>query len=173
MTKHKEIPLEQIKKLSPALLLQLINKAKNYLKDDKTMQRICKENGVSTDFIDLIPMTFGEIDTSAKTDHGVIYLNFKLLCDGDFYKDISYLPHEITHWFQQCFGDEPTQGSNDGSYLDNEFEQEAFQNQVEFMANEFGDNEAEKYVDHLLNYHEITDKNEKQDKKDELMARVE
>ena len=166
------IPLETIKKLSPASLLRLINKAKEYLKDDPTMQRICEENEVDVDFIDLIPMCFGDLDVSAKTDHGIIILNYKLLCDGDFYKDISYLVHEGSHYFQQCFGDKPTQGSNDGNYLDNPHEQEAFQNQVEYIANEHGQGEAEKYVDHLLEHHEIDDRDEKEEKKDTLMARV-
>lgn len=164
--------IEDAKKLPPKFLLQLINKAKNYLKKDNVMQRMCAENDVDIDFIDLIPITFGDLDVSARTEKGIITLNYKLLCDGNFFNDIGYLTHEITHFFQQCFGDGPTKGSNDGNYLDNEFEQQAFQNQVEFMANEFGDHEAEKYVDHLLDHHEITDKKEKEEKKDELMAKV-
>lgn len=167
-----QIPLEEVKKIPHKLLLRLINKAKHYLKKDPTMQRICEENGVGVDFIDLIPTCFADLDVSARTDHGIVYLNYKLLCDGDFYKDLSYLPHEYTHYFQQCFGDKPTQGSNDGDYLDNKFEQEAFQNQVEFTANEFGEGEAERYVEHLLKHHEVTDKKERKKKKDELMALV-
>ncbi len=167
-----QIPLEEVKKIPHNLLLRLINKAKNYLKQDPTMQRICEENGVKVDFIDLIPTCFADLDVSARTDHGVVYLNYKLLCDGDFYKDLSYLPHEYTHYFQQCFGDKPTQGSDDGDYLSNKFEQEAFQNQVEFTAKEFGEEEAERYVNHLLEHHEITDKKEHKQKKDELMALV-
>lgn len=167
-----QIPLEEVKKIPPNLLLRLINKAKHYLKNDPTMQRICEENNVDVNFIDLIPIKFGDLDVSARTEKGVITLNYKLLCDGDFYKDLGYLCHEIRHYFQQCFGDRPTQGSDDGDYLDNKFEQEAFKDQVEFMANEFGENEAEQYVDHLLKHHEITDKKEYKHKKDELMALV-
>lgn len=133
---------------------------------------MCKENGVDIDFIDLIPMKFGDLDVSARTEKGVITLNYKLLCDDDFYKDLGYLVHESEHYFQQCFGDGPTKGSDDGNYLDNPYEEEAFQKQVEFMANEFGENEAENYVDHLLEHHDITDKEEKEEKKEELMARV-
>lgn len=167
-----QIPLEEVKKIPHNLLLRLINRAKNYLKKDPTMQRICEENGVKVDFIDLIPTCFADLDVSARTDHGIVYLNYKLLCDGDFYKDLSYLPHEYTHYFQQCFGDKPTQGSDDGDYLSNKFEQEAFQNQIEFTAKEFGEEEAERYVNHLLEHHEITDKKERKQKKDELMALV-
>jgi hypothetical protein len=136
------------------------------------MRRICEEYGVSTDYIDYIPMTFSDLDVSAKTVKGVIYLNYKLLCDGDFFNDYSYLVHEGTHHFQQCFGDKPTKGSDDGDYLDNKYEVEGFQNQVEYMANEFGKDDAEEYVDNLLDHHEITKKKEKENKKEELMALV-
>lgn len=136
------------------------------------MQKLCKENNVDIDFIDLIPTIFGDLDVSARTEKGIVTLNYKLLCDGNFYSNLSYLPHEYSHFFQQCFGDKPTQGSDDGNYLDNPFEEAAFKNQVEFMANEYGEHEAEKYVDHLLDHHEIDNKKEKKDKKEELMSLV-
>lgn len=168
----KKIPLEEVKNIPVKLLQRLINNAKKELKNDTTMQNIFKEYGVSVDIIDLIPTTFGDLDVSAKTDHGVIYLNYKLLCDGDFYKDYSYLIHEYTHWAQQCLGDKPTQSADDGEYLDNPYEKEGFQNQVEYIANEFGENEAEKYVDNLLKHHDVTNKTEKSERKEELMAKV-
>lgn len=136
------------------------------------MQKICKEYGVSVDYIDYIPTMFSDLDVSAKTVKGVVYLNYKLLCDGDFFRDYSYLAHEYTHHMQQCFSDGPTQGSDDGEYLDNKYEIEGFQNQVEYMANEFGEDKAEEYVDNLLDHHDITDKKEQKKKKEELMALV-
>lgn len=172
MDKNNKIDIETIKKLHPRLLLNLINAAKSYLKNDEVMKEMCKKNGVDVDFIDLIPMTFGDLDVSARTDKGIITLNYNLLKDDDFYKDLGYIIHECEHYFQQCFGDGPTKGSSDGEYLDNKFEQSAFKKQVEFMANEYGKQEAEDYVDHLLDHHEITDKEEKEDKKDILMSRV-
>src|ERR1700693_2587095 len=117
--------VDQVKHLSPQLLLRLIDKAKAYLKKNESMQRICKENGVEVDFIDLIPICFGDLDVSARTEKVIITLNYKLLCDGDFYKDLGYLIHEITHYYDQCFGDKPTQGSDDGDYLSNPHEQKA------------------------------------------------
>jgi hypothetical protein len=115
---------------------------------------------------------FSDLDVSAKTVKGVVYLNYKLLCDGDFYKDYGYLTHEYTHALQQCTGKGPTKGSDDGEYLDNKYEVEGFQNQVEYMANEFGEDEAEDYVDNLLEHHEITNKKEKAKKKDQLMSLI-
>jgi hypothetical protein len=167
----KKYSVEQIKSLPPEFFLLVINRAKKYLKNNEVMQRICKEHKQSVEIIDLIPTMFADLDVSAKTDHGIVLLNYKLLCDGDFFKDYMYLIHEYSHYFQQCWRDKPTYGS-EKNYLDNEFEQEGFQNQVEFMSSEFGEEQAEKYVDHLLKHHEIHDKREKKLKKDELMMKV-
>lgn len=159
------------KKLPPHFLLRLINKAKQELKKNEVMKRVCKEYGQDIDIIDIIPTTFADLDVSAQTNHGIVYLNFKLLKDGDFSKDFGYLVHEYSHVMQQYFNDKPTKGSDDGDYLDNPYEEEAFQNQIEYMAEEFGDKEAEKYVDHLIEYHDVA-KKEIKDKKETLMAKV-
>jgi len=166
---QEKISLKTIKKMPITTLMRLINKAKKYLKSDESWKKICDEYNEDVDIIDFIPTYFGNLDVSAKTDHGVIILNYNLLCDGDFFKDYSYLIHEYTHWFQQCYGDKPTKSSDDGNYLDNPFEQEGFQNQVSYIADNFGEDEAEKYVDHLLDYHEA---DKKETRKEELMAKV-
>jgi hypothetical protein len=171
MEKEK-LPIEFIKLLPPSSLVRLIERAKSYLKDDSVMLEVCSKYDLDPDFIDLIPIKFGDLDVSAKTSKGVIILNYKLLCDGDFFKDYSYLIHEITHFLDQCFGEKPTTGSNNSSdYLDNPFEQEAFQNQVKYISNHFGEEEAEEYVDKLLNHHEIENE-EKDDKKEVLMSKL-
>lgn len=157
------------KSIHPKFLLKLINKAKEYLKKDKTMKRICDDYDCDVSIIDTIPTRFGEIDVSAKTDHGIIILNYELLEDGDFFKDYSYLVHEYTHYLQQCMGKKATQGADDGNYLDNPYEKEGFQNQVQFISDQFGDKEAEKYVEHLLEHHDMSDDVEK---KEELMSLV-
>lgn len=172
MSDKEKISLDEVKKIPPSLLLMIINKAKRYLKKNEVMQKVCKEHNVDVNFIDYIPVMFGDLDVSAKTDHGIVILNFKLLCDGDFLKDYSYLIHEFTHTMQQCLGDKPTQGADDGEYLKNPNEQEGFQNQIEYIANEFGDQEAEDYVDNLLDHHEVEDKKDKKELKEELMAKV-
>ena len=169
---NKKIPLNMVRKMPYKTLNRMIKKAKNYLKTDEVWRKVCKDYDEDIDIIDLIPTMFGNIDVSAKTDHGVVTLNYKLLTDGDFFKDYSYLIHEYTHWFQQCYGDKPTQSADDGSYLDNKFEQEGFQNQVEYIAKQFGENEAETYVDDLLEHHDVDSKKEFNDKKETLMAKV-
>ena len=164
MSTDEKIPLKIIKKLSYKTLMRMINKAKKYLKNDETWKKICEEYNEAPDVIDYIATFFKDLEVSAKTDHGIVYLNYRLLCDGDFFKDYSYLIHEYSHWFQQCYGNKPTQSSDDGNYLDNPFEQEGFANQVEYIADTEGKEEAENYVEDLLEYHEVDDKQ----KKDEL-----
>lgn len=171
MVDKKKIPLDEIKKLPPTFFMLLINKAKSYLKKNEVMQRIFKDYDLDISEIDYIPTMFGEIDVSAKTDHGIVILNYRLLEDGDFFKDYSYLVHEYTHWAQQTTGTKPTKGADDGEYLDNPFEQEGFQNQVEYIAEHNGEGEAENYVEELLEHHDI-DEDEKEDKKEKLLARL-
>lgn len=170
--KKKKLSLSAAKKLKPETLHKCIECLRAYLRHDETVQRMFEEYGVELYELDLIPMCFADLDVSAKTDHGVIYYNYQLLCDGDFFKDFAYGVHEMTHWLQQTTGDGPTKGADDGEYLDNPYEQEGFQNQIEYMANEFGEDEAEAYVDDLLKHHEITNKKEKEKKKDKLMALI-
>jgi hypothetical protein len=171
-SKKEKIPLSTVRKFPFKTLNRMIKKMREYLKHDETVQKMFKEYEVDLEEIDLIPMRFGNIDVSAKTDHGVIIYNFKLLCDGDFVDDFSYGVHEMTHWLQQTTGSKPTQGADEGSYLDNPFEQEGFQNQVKYIAEHKGEGEAENYVDDLLEHHEVDDKKELSEKKETLMAKV-
>ena len=172
MKKEEKIPLSDVKKLPFKSLMRFINKGKSFIKKDKVMIKTFKEYGVDINEIDFIPTYFKDLDVSAKTDHGIVCLNYKLLTDGDFFKDFSYLIHEYTHWLQQTTGNKPTQSSDDGSYLDNPAEQEGFQNQIDFISDHFGDEEANDYVDNLLDHHDITSKDEKNDKKEILMSKV-
>lgn len=168
----KKIPIEKAKKLPPKTLLKLIQRAKNYLKKNDVFKNMCKEYNADVDVIDLIPIKFGDLDVSARTDHGVITLSWKLLSDGDFFKDYMYIVHECEHYFQQCYGDKPTQGAEDGSYLDNPYEEQGFQRQLEYIDDQFGENEAENYVEHLLDHHKVKDSDDRKDKKETLMELV-
>jgi len=168
----EKIPLSQVKKMPYKSLNRMIKKMREYLKQNDIVQKMFKDYGVNIAEIDYIPMMFGNLDVSAKTDHGVIIYNYKLLTDGDFFKDFSYGVHEMTHWLQQTAGAKATKSSDDGSYLDNPYEQEGFQNQVQYIADQFGDDEAEQYVDDLLEHHEVDSKKEKEEKKELLMAKA-
>ena len=169
---EEKIPLSQVKKLPYKSLNRMIKKMREYLKQNEVVQAMFKEYKVDIEEIDYIPMMFGNLDVSAKTDHGVIIYNYKLLTDGDWFKDFSYGVHEMTHWLQQTTGTKATKSSDDGSYLDNPYEQEGFQNQVQYIADQFGDAEAEQYVDDLLEHHEVESKKEVEEKKETLMAKV-
>ena len=78
----------------------------------------------------------------------------------------------MTHWLQQTTGSKATKSSDDGEYLDNPFEQEGFQNQVHYIADQFGEGEAEQYVDDLLEHHDVESPKEVEEKKETLMAKV-
>lgn len=170
--KTEKIPLSQVKKMPYRSLNRMLKKLREYLKKDEVVIKMFKEYDVDIEEIDYIPMKFGNLDVSAKTDHGIIIYSWRLLTDGDFFKDFSYGVHEMTHWLQQTTGTKPTQSSDEGSYLDNPFEQEGFQNQVEFIANRDGEEEAEVYVDDLLEHHEIESEKEKEEKKETLMSKI-
>lgn len=173
MTDNDEkIPLSKVKKLPYKSLNKMLKRLREHLKTNEVVQKMFKEYDVDIAEIDYIPMMFGNIDVSAKTDHGVIIYNYRLLTDGDFFKDFSYGVHEMTHWLQQTTGTKPTKSSDDGNYLDNPFEQEGFQNQVQYIANQHGEDEAEEYVDELLDHHDVDSKKEIKEKKETLMAKV-
>lgn len=162
--------LAEIKKMPPKKMLRLIQQAKDYLKKDKVMQEMCKDYNFDINEIDLIPMKFGEIDVSATTNKGIITLNWKLLTDGDFFKDMSYIVHEIEHYINQI--NRPTQSADDGDYLSNKDEQSAFKRQVQWLDNQFGKEEAEDYVEQVLDHHDEKG-NDRKEKKEILMEKVE
>lgn len=164
--------IKEVKSLPSKFLFRLIKKIKSKLKRDATMLSIFKEYGLDIEEIDYIPVYFKDMDVSAKCDHAIVYLNWKLLEDGFDFKDISYLIHEFTHFCQQTTGNKPTKSSDEGDYLENPYEQEGFQNQIEYIAEHFGDEEAEKYVDHLLDHHDVDDDNRREELEDVLMEKI-
>lgn len=150
-------------------LFKIIDDAKNEIRNSDTLEKIFNEYNIDSDELDLIPICFSDdIDVSARTDHGIIYLSTKLL---DSIEEIPhYLIHEITHYAQQTTGDKPTKGSGYGNYLDNKEEVEGFKNQVEYIADENGEREAEDYIDKVLDHHDIEGK-EREEKKNNLLDR--
>lgn len=141
------------------------------LRVNDTYKDMCEEFGTDPEIIDLIPIRFGDIDVSAKTVRGIIVLNKKLLLDDNFENNIHYLLHEISHFLQMTTRKKPTKGANDGEYLENEDEIEAFTYQIEYMDDQYGDDEADNYIEHLLNHHDVEDKKERKEKKEELSQR--
>lgn len=148
--------LEKVKKISKEELKKIIDKGRDFVKNHKTIKDKFKEYNVDLSEIDTVPIIFKDIDVSAKTEQGIIYLNYELLCDGNFEKDYSYLAHELVHYLQQT----ATEGGTDPheDYLKNPDEQEGFNIQIKFIEKEYGKNEANKYIEHLLDHHEVDGK---------------
>jgi hypothetical protein len=168
----KGISIDKIKKLKPKTFFRIIDRIKKSIKKDPIIIDMFKDYDVDLDELDLYPMYFKDLDVSAKTDHGIIYFNYALLCSNDLTKINSYAIHEVTHVLQQTTGDKATKSSDSGDYLSNPYEEEGFQNQIEYIANEHGEDKAEEYVDDLLDHHGVSSKREMKKKKDKLMANV-
>lgn len=146
--------------ISQMFLLRLVSKLKKDLAEDQVVIDMFSKKGVPLKYIEYVPIVFSDIDTSAKTSKGIIYLNPKMLkLDIDRVK--AYIVHEITHWLDQCFSKEATESSDNDDYLMNEHEEKAFGNQVEYLKDNVGTEDAEEYVDNLLDYHEVDGKDRK------------
>lgn len=155
--------------LPAKLLLAIIEKAKENLKESEAYQDMCDELEEDHDVIDLVPVRFGEIDTSAVTESGVITLNLNILEKKDIFEVEHYLLHELKHALDQCQA--PTQSANDGDYLSNPDEVAAFQHQLKHLDDEGDTDAAAEYVTQVLNHHEETGK-ERMKKRKKLLELV-
>ncbi|SRR6266581_1270192 len=156
--------------MTPKMKLKIIHNVKNEIKNHYLIQEILDKHNVKLDkneVIDLIPVYFEELPVSARTQKGIIYFNEKLLERID--QISAYFVHEFVHVIQQCFSSKPTQGSTDGDYLDNKFEQEAFRNQTEYLSETKGDDVAENYIDKVLDHHDVNSKKEREQRKKKLL----
>jgi DNA topoisomerase-1 len=140
------------------------------MKKNPIVQRIFKKYDLPISRIDEIDIDFADMDVSAKTKNGKIFLNARFIeDDGDFDED-HYLPHELTHYCQQVT-DSLKEDEMKKDYLDNRHEQEAFGNQVAYKADTEGKQEAERYVEQVLDHHSVKGKKRKK-KRDELLSRA-
>ena len=149
---------------------KILDQVRQKAKEDETVREIFDEYELDLDEIDYLPMCFADLDVSARTMHGIIYFNLKLLEDPDpIEKIMEYYTHEITHTAQQTTGDGPTEGSSDDSdYLSNKFEQEGFQNQTKYISRNESPEKAEAYVEKVLEHHSVPE-SEKEEKKEDLL----
>ena len=142
-----------------------------YLLKNDVAEDICKEFGFDKNILYGVSISFdSEIDVAAKTTDSKMLLNTSLL-DEKFDIIMRYVIHELVHVFQHIKRegiDDPYDGME---YLERPDEVQAFQFQVEFQEDFSGENDAKEYVDDLIEYHEIDD-NQKDDKKEELLDRV-
>lgn len=163
-----KVSLEQVKQLPHSKLSKALDRVKKRLKNNQVVKDMFKKFKIDLNELDFVPMCFADLDVSARTEHGIIYLNYSLLADGDFDKDDHYLTHELTHFCQQTTGDGPTKGSTDDNYLDNPAEQEGFKNQTEYLSETRGDDAAKNYVNKVLDHHDVPE-DERGKRKRELL----
>ncbi len=163
-------------KLSKRDNRKLEEKAKNDImnirakaKKEPLVLKKLKEYGLDKDLIDDVSVQFDKnLDVSAKTINGKIYLNADMLKENwqDYYH---YFCHEIIHSAQhlsgKCSGD-----NKEDSYLDNPAEIEAFQTQIKVREKTEPKEDVVEYVEDLMDRHNIP-KNERAEKKKELLSK--
>jgi hypothetical protein len=151
-------------------LVETLVKIKQHLKKDDVAKEICKEHGFDIDIIDGIPMEFvDDLEASAKTIDARIQLSTSLLKE-DFEIIMRYAIHELVHSLQHMRS-EGINLNEDVDYLDREDELDAFKFQIKYDAKERGIDEAESYVEDLVEYHEVPNEIV-EDKKKELLEKI-
>lgn len=149
---------------------KLIETVKELLKKSPVVMAMFEEFNVPIDDIENVSIDFADLDVSAKTKNKKIYLNERFLEDGEFAEELHYIVHELTHYLQQTKGEvKHFPDLDDLDYLDKPTEIEAFQYQIQFMKDQYGDEKAKEYVDDLLEFHELSGK-EAEEKKVKLLG---
>lgn len=151
--------------------IYLLGKIRKALIKDKIAKRICKEHSVSPSFLSGVSIRFEKMKPSAKTVDSEIILNNSLKTKS-FDIIMRYVIHEVTHAIQHAKNQNKKKLiDKNKDYLDKETEIEAFQNQIEYDSEQRGEREAVKYVEELLDYHNIDGK-KREEKKEELLEGV-
>lgn len=137
---------------------KLIGKIKELVKKEQAYLDLCEEYNKDINFIDEVSISFDdELDVSAKTVNGDVFINGKLLNKGDLVDVIRYACHELTHVLQQSSG-LVRETFDKEDYLDDPNEQEAFQYQIQYMKDHVSQEEIQEYLEHLLDHHGIEGK---------------
>ena len=128
---------------------------------------LCAELGYPLSIIHGIPLDFEELDVSAKTVDSKVYLNEDLLSEP-FEIIMRYAVHEVTHALQHMNREHLDHDPYADDYLDREDELAAFQNQIEYQKSAEGEDATREYVEELVDYHDLKDK-DREEKIDELL----
>lgn len=143
---------------------------KEQVKNDPDVVAKFKKYDVPLSAIDDVHVEFADLDVSAKTKDEKIYLNKKMLEPDSEIKDPThYLAHELVHYLQQFTGNTAGHKLVD-DYLDKPTEMEAFQVQVKYKERHESPEEANEYIDDLLDHHDVSNPKERKEKKEELKA---
>jgi hypothetical protein len=142
----KEIVAKRIQNIKRKKEMEdFIEKLKEITKKEEAYIEICEKYNKDIDFIDDVNISYDDnLDVSAKTINGDIFLNGKLFDSKEMNDNVRYFCHELTHVAQQAAGavDGPVDKED---YLDDPNEQEAFQVQLDFMKEHEPPEEIEKF----------------------------
>lgn len=145
-----------------------IEHIKAALKKEPIVQKEFKKYKRNISDINNVSISFDpDLDVSAKTVNGKISLNAKML-EEDWQDYFHYAVHEITHYLQHTSGSCNGHAEQNKSYLDNESEIEAFQNQLKYREKTENKSEVNEYVEDLFNKHDVP-KKERPEKRKELL----
>jgi hypothetical protein len=147
--------------------IMLLSELRSTLINDKIAKEICKENNIDNTFLLGVPISFDELDVSAKTVDGSILLNQKLM-EKEFDIVMRYVIHELVHAIQHADGKSRDKEDKAKDYLDKQTEVDAFIEQIKFDKENRGEEAAEEYVEELLDHHDLFGKKRKE-KKEELL----
>ncbi len=148
-----------------------IKNIRKFLLSNEIALEICREFGYDKDIFLGIPISFSDdLDVSAKTTNGEMFVNTQLISEG-YDIMLRYVVHELVHVFQHAKNKSKSDPYPGEDYLDRPDEIEAFQFQIEFDDEARGERSVVEYVEELLDYHDIPEK-EKNEKAEELMDKV-
>ena len=154
----KSFTLREIFKALSEIRVSLLN--------DEIAKDICEEAGEDIGLLEVVPIMFEDMDVTAKTVSGKIVLNPALI-DEDSPVMMRYIIHELVHVLQHLDGVTGNDDDNSGNYLDKKTEEEAFKRQIEFDAKHRSEDEADEYIEGLLEYHDFP-KKKREEKEEEL-----
>lgn len=160
--------LTKLSKRSKPDVKKFIKEMRQTAREDPKIIEKFKEYNVPLDHINKVHIEFCDLDVSAKTKDKKIYLNNKMLDDDSKVKDpANYLVHELIHYLQQSTG-QVDKKKMKKDYLDRPTEQEAFKAQIDYKKREESEEEAEEYIEGLLDHHKLKGK-ERKKKKEQLL----
>lgn len=137
----------------------LVEQVINLLSEHQLVQNLFRKFDIDPEYIHNIKIEFGDIGVSAKANRNGIVVNKKFLEDGNIVDDLHYIVHELVHALQYMTGIvDKVKGLNFKHYLDNPLELQAFREQIKFIKEYKNQKEADKYLEQLLDFHEINGK---------------
>lgn len=135
---------------------ELIEQVINLLKEQPVVKTMFDRFEIDPEYIHKIQIKFGPIDVSAKATREGITINEKFLEDGNVVDDLHYIVHELVHALQYLAGYvDKVKVLKFEHYLDNPLELQAFREQIRFIKDYKGQEQADEYLNDLLDFHGI------------------